>query len=198
MLKGCLIGGAVVVGLVIVAVVVVAVMVSRQPDLSGIMTPVEVSVMAAQDLDSKIDRFKKDLASAPSGTPVTIELTQDEVTSKIDVMLKTGSARAPVRDVTVNFREGMVRVCGVLGGGGGGRSFVAEGTLKGNENNLCVSIRSIRMGVLPLPPGLVEGLISCFAPGFDLSRIPLPVEAGTTITGVTVGEGVAILEATAR
>ncbi len=198
MLKGCLIGGGIVVGLFVIAVVFAAVMVTRQPDLSGSMTQVEVSAMSMQDLDFKIDRFKTDLASAPIGTPVTLEVTQDEVTSKIDGMIKASSARIPVRDVSVNFRGGLLHVSGVMSQEGHGPTFTAECLVEGRDTNLCVSIRSFRMGLLPLPPGLVDAMISNYAPGFDLSSIPLPIDTNAIITHIVLADGIATLEATSK
>jgi hypothetical protein len=59
-------------------------------------------------LDSKIDELKEDIETASSGDEFTLEITQEEATSKLDELARQGNISIQTDHPQVYFSQGMI------------------------------------------------------------------------------------------
>ena len=160
----------------------------RPSGIASHMTPVASSPEAAVSLDTKWNTFNTAVKQASPGTVVTMNLTQQELTSKINEELGKG-VKLPegvaVDNVTVNLVDGKVLVSAdvkysVLQGVAGAELNVE--TVNGTPS---IVVKDIDMGKLPIPDAL-KGQLAGMIPGSGVIGIPnLPVN----ITGIQIIDG---------
>lgn len=80
--------------------------------LEGQMHQVVPTAIAAASFDSKVESLEAALMSAEVGGVVTLTLTEQEVTSKIDQAIREADIPVEVGDVWVNFTDGTVQILG--------------------------------------------------------------------------------------
>jgi len=69
---------------------------------------VEVSNEAAASLDSKIEAFRQDIGQASPGDVVTLWVTQEEATSKVNRLAEEGKLPLEMNYVQIHFEDGTV------------------------------------------------------------------------------------------
>src|SRR3989338_4149344 len=104
-ITGIVIGS--VLGLVIILAATIFILMSRPSAITSKMEPIVSSPEAAKELDTKWTAFNTAIKEAKPGTAVTLNLTETEITSKINEELKTVDLPEglDVGNVTVNFND---------------------------------------------------------------------------------------------
>ncbi len=105
-----------VVGAITVVIVIILgvglYMLTQPSGLEGEMHEVVATPAAAQRFDQKIDNLEADLLLLAAGAPVSLALTEEEVTSKIAQELETADIPVEVEDIWVNFEDTKVMILG--------------------------------------------------------------------------------------
>jgi len=89
---------------------------------------------------------------------VTITLTDDEMNTLISGMFS--GPDSPAQDILVKFSPGVIKIKGELADGKA--PFYAEIQLARSADSFVFEIQKARLGALPIPGFLVEGLIGQF------------------------------------
>ena len=174
-----LLAGAVAVGIAATGLIEV-------PVISNLIKPPAVT----EDFSYKKVSEKKlnqKLESAMTGTEgnvkVTITLTDDEVNTLISGMFS--GPDSPAQNILLKFSPGVIKIKGELSDGKA--PFYAEIQLAKSADSFVFEIQKARLGALPLPGFLIEGLIGQFI-GTDQFLGKLSAES-LPVTGITVKEG---------
>ncbi|MGE5618466.1 MAG: hypothetical protein ACM3US_04325 [Sphingomonadaceae bacterium] len=159
-------------------------------------TPTQTAKNAAS-FDQKVASL---ITQAKSGSnqPITIELTQDEVTAKVAEVLSAGSvAGQPVKDVAVRMEQGNAVVTGVTSLGGRDVPIEAEVKMGVNGGLLEVDVTSIKAAGLPVPDPVRQQILQMAESamgGRDSSRL----DVGIDLKQVRLVDGKIIVEGQTR
>jgi len=184
-ITGIVIGS--VVGLVIIIVAGTFFLMSRPSGISSRMTNVVSSPEAAKTFDTKWDNFNNSIKEAPAGTAVTMNLTQEEVTSKINEELKTVELPEglTVDKVNVNLVDGKLMLSADIKysalQGNAGMELKIE-TVNGTPS---LVVKDIDMGMLPIPQALKDKLTDMIPANGVIGLNDLPID----ITGIQIING---------
>lgn len=159
-------------------------------------TPTQTAKNAAS-FDQKVASL---ITQAKSGSnqPITMELTQDEVTAKVAEVLSAGSvAGQPVKDVAVRMEQGNAVVTGVTSLGGRDVPIEAEVKMGVNGGLLEVDVTSIKAAGLPVPDPVRQQILQMAESamgGRDSSRL----DVGIDLKQVRLVDGKIIVEGQTR
>jgi hypothetical protein len=170
----------------VVAAAVAATGLVKVPILSNLIKPPAITEDFSYKKVSEKTLNKK-LEAAMSGTEgnvqATMTLTDDELNTLILGLAETPDSS--IKSVLVKFRPGVIKISGILAKNDA--PFYAELKIAKSADNFEFEFQNARIGALPLPGFLIEGLISQFlGTGEFLGQIKeetLPVE------GITVKDG---------
>jgi len=76
--------------------------------------PVQVSDEAAASLDSKIEAFRQAIDQASPGDVVTLLVTQEEATSKLNQLAEDGELPLEMKHVQIHFSDGTVHASAMV------------------------------------------------------------------------------------
>lgn len=155
---GIVIGSIVV--LVIIVGVIFWVLLSRAPSLASQVSAVPSDSQAAQSLDSKWAALQNTVSQAPSGTPITITLTQEEVNSKINEELNTANLPAgfTINNLNVNLKNGEILLSANVKYSIFTGIAAMEATVQAVNGQPTITVTDIDMGALPIPQSLKDQL----------------------------------------
>ena len=184
-ITGIVIGS--VLGLVIILAATIFILMSRPSAITSKMEPVVSSPEAAKELDTKWTAFNTAIKEAKPGTAVTLNLTETEITSKINEELKTVDLPEglDVGNVTVNLKDGKLVLSADIKysalQGVAGMEMTVE-TVNGTPS---IVLKDIDMGMLPIPQALKDQLTGLIPQGGVIGLGDLPVD----ITGIQIIDG---------
>ena len=184
-ISGIIIGS--VLGVVIIIAAAIFILMSRPSGISSRMEPVISSPEAAKAFDTKWDNFNNSVKEAPTGTAVTINLTQAEVTSKINEEIKTVQLPEGLTmgNVTVNLQDGKLMLSADVKysalQGNAGMELKIE-TVNGTPS---LVVKDIDMGMLPIPQALKDKLTDMIPANGVIGLNDLPID----ITGIQIING---------
>lgn len=122
-------------------------------------TPVQVSDDAATRLDDKIAEFEQQIAQASEGDEVTLRITEEEATSKLDQMAKGGELPVEMNCIQIHFADSTVYGCARVG-------LVIDmhvaiqATIGVEDGKPDITIESLHLGRLPIPKTLVDNVLT--------------------------------------
>ena len=185
-----------VVFLALAAAGVIFFLMHRAPAITNTMTPVTSSHQSVMALDSKITAFNNAVQNATPGTPVSLNVTQEEITSKVNEELAGMTAQLPaglsVGNVTINFQDGKALISApvtysALSGTAG--AAIAVQTINGTPT---ISVKDIDFGALPIPQAVKDQLAGMIPNGgqIDLGNMPVDITNIQIIDGQIVMNGV--------
>lgn len=183
-----------IIGLVVVVVGVVWFLMSRTPSIAANMTEVASSPQAAAVLDQKWEDFKVTVNEAPAGTTVSVAITEQEITSKINEELKNIELPAGLEmgDVTVNLQDGKLVLAADISYSVLSGTAAMEATIENVNGTPSIVVSQVDMGSLPIPQTLkdqLSGLIP--ADGIiPVSDIPIDISKIQIVNGQIVIDGV--------
>ncbi|MDO8716652.1 MAG: hypothetical protein Q7J73_07595 [Dehalococcoidales bacterium] len=184
-ITGIVIGS--VVGLVVITAAAIFILMGRPSGISSRMTNVVSSPEAAKTFDTKWDNFNNSINAAPAGTTVTMNLTQEEVTSKINEEIKTVQLPEGLTmgNVTVNLVDGKLMLSSDVKysalQGNAGMELQIE-TVNGTPS---LVVKDIDMGMLPIPQALKDKLTDMIPANGVIGLNDLPID----ITGIQIING---------
>lgn len=152
------------------------------PVLSSIIKPPAVTEDFSYKKVSE-KQLNKKLESSLSGTEgkvkITITLTDDEVNSLVADLASTPDS--PVKSILVKFRSGVIKISGVLSENDA--PFYAEIQIAKSANKFEFGFQHVRLGALPIPEFIIQGLISQLLGTGQLTAESLPVKSITVKDG---------------
>jgi hypothetical protein len=162
-LQGFLVFMGVLAVLAIVALVVGYVLALVTPDIRANMRPVVLSSEAVDNLNAKLDGFKKEAAASGSETPkaVQITVTEEEINSWIVVTLAEGNL--PAREMLVNLNDGYLLAYSAWSFPWFPARTGIIGSVDVEDGKPKFVMRDFFLGKLPVPRALdtnIEGLIN--------------------------------------
>src|SRR3989344_4317473 len=169
-----------------IAIAITATGLVKVPVLSNIIKPPAITEdFSYKKVSDK--QLNKKLETAMSGTEgnvkATVTLTDDEVNTLVAGIASTPDSS--VKSILVKFRPGVVKISGVLSQNGA--PFYGELKIAKSASSFEFEFQNVRLGALPLPGFLVEGLISQVAGTGQflgsLTADSLPVNAITVKDG---------------
>lgn len=85
---------------------------TRPPELASRIVPIIPTAVHAERFDAEIDSFEQQTLHPEPGEFVTVSITQEEATSKLDEMIRRVDSPIRVRDIVVNFVKGKIVAVG--------------------------------------------------------------------------------------
>ena len=153
---------------------------TRPSDLVQGLATVPVSTAAVQSFDNKIAA----LQTAPTTTATTIEITEQEATSKLVETLADDPTLPRIDNPQIAFRGGKVIVSGVSHDAPIPITVVVVGTVAAQNGKLVTNVERIDTGRFPLP-GPIQQQITDLATNTDQINDSLPI----TVDDVQTLEG---------
>jgi hypothetical protein len=155
--RGCSIGLLLIGAVVIFLGAVAFALLSNQSGLPAQFTPVAVSTEAAARFDTKI-------ATVQNATePTTIEISEEEATSKLAALLATEPNAPQVADTQVAFRDGKIYLSGETTDTPIAIGFVITGRVEAVDGKPKVIVEEMKAGQFPVPGAMrsqVDGLVA--------------------------------------
>ena len=114
---------------------------------------------AAARLDEKIETLELQIDEAVHGEELTLELTEEEVTSKMDQLAGDGDLSVDMEHPQIYFNEGLVQAIARVDL----RIDVwvaIEATIGVKEGRPDIKIESLHLGRLPIPKTLVNSVVT--------------------------------------
>lgn len=121
---------------------------SRPPEAAQQLTPVVVSTAAAASFDQKLAL----LQAAPE--PMTIEITEQEATSKLAATLATEPNLPQIENPQMAFRDGKVILSGVSHDAPIPITLIVTGRVEVRDGKLVATVERIDTGRFPLPSAI--------------------------------------------
>jgi uncharacterized protein YpmS len=159
-MRGCLIALTAVVCGAALALAAAYFFITRPAPTQVAVTPIAASTAAVVSFDGKIDQ----IVSAPKNTDVTIELTNEELTSKFaqSVQEDRDQIGADIQDPQVAVHDGLV----FAGGNAKSDSFpvrvniVVVAVPTAEDGKLKLRVQRVESGRFPLPGSITDQIVS--------------------------------------
>lgn len=191
--------GSVLGGIILLAIIAVASVFFMMRSTSGIaakMTPVVSSPQAVAAFDTKWTSFNDAVQNATAGTKISLNVSQEELTSKVNEELKAATAQLPagvsVGNVSINLQDGKVLISAPIKYSaieGKAAMEIAVQTINGTPK---IVVDNVDMGKLPIPQSIKDQLAGMIPNGgaIDLGNLPLDITGIQIIDGQLVLNGV--------
>ena len=168
----------------------------RPSSLTASMTPIVSTHEAAVVLENKLTDFENSVQNATPGTQVSLNVSQEEITSKVNEELAGMTDKLPagmtISNVSINFQDGKALISAplkysALSGTAGAQ--IAVNTVDGRPT---VQIQEIDFGALPIPQAVKDQLIGLIPNNgtIDMGNIPVDITQIQIINGQIVMNGV--------
>ncbi|MDY6833817.1 MAG: hypothetical protein SVY53_03335 [Chloroflexota bacterium] len=171
-------------------------MLTRPSGMMAEMEHVEVSQEAAESFDQKFEELEVELDEAEPGEEVSIALTQEEVTSKMDEMIDEAGLPMDIDNLVVNFKDDEIWVVGQVDTG---LTDVSTGmkvdVVVNDQGEPVFQVGEVDIGGGVPVPSQVEEQIMQLVPTDDvltegMDDLPIEVESITMENGEIVFSGV--------
>lgn len=181
-MRGCLQGLLIVVLLVVLLGAAAFWFLSQPSTAAQQITPVVVSSAAAVSFDQKVATVQAAKA------PVTVEITEQEATSKLVATIAADPTLPKIESPQVSFRNGKVIVSGTSRDAPIPIPIVVTGRIEARDGRLVTTVEQIDTGRFPLP-GAIQQQITDLATNTDRLNEDLPL----TVTDVQTLDGKLVL-----
>lgn len=114
---------------------------------------------AAASLDEKVETLELQIDEADAGEELTLEVTEEEATSKVDQLARDGNLSVEMEHPQIYFSEGLVQIVARVDL----RIDVwvaMEATVAVKEGRPDIKIESLHFGRLPIPKTLVNSVMT--------------------------------------
>ncbi len=169
---------------------------ARPATATATQTPTQTAKNAAS-FDQKVADLQSQLKSG-SKQPVSLELTQDEVTAKVAQELSSGPGGAqPVKNVAVKIEQGDAVVTGVASLGGQEVPIEAQVKVGADGGLLDVDVTSLKAAGMPVPDPVKQQILEqaqAAMGGKELSRL----DVGIDLQQVSLSDGKVVVNGQTR
>ena len=114
---------------------------------------------AAARLDKKVEALEREIDEAQEGRKLTLEITQEEATSKLDQLARAGDLSIEIHYIQIHFSDGMVRALAKVDMVIGVQAAL-EAKIGVKDGRPDVTIESLHLGRLPIPKALVDNVMT--------------------------------------
>jgi len=158
---------------------------SRPPAIKSEMRPVEISTVATS-LEQKVKSFQQEVeeaARAGEEKPVKLEITEGELTSKLNQFIQEQTSKeelpVEVKNIQVNVKDGELLLAGEAKVAGVKFQGGAKATIRAEDGEIKLEVSKVDLGRLPLPGKVKEKVMSLIpeeGTTLKLEDLPLGLE----------------------
>ncbi|MHB8618889.1 MAG: hypothetical protein ACYDAG_04830 [Chloroflexota bacterium] len=148
---------------------------------------------AAAELDSHVGSFEQTVrqqAGAGKRTPVSLTITQDELTARANQALASGEVQVPASDLRVTVVPGQIVTTGELNAGALSAPFTLTAIPVVTNGQPRLSVQRLDFGLVPVPQAVRDKLVAAVSAGNLLGNLPLEVSSFQAQQGQVVLRGV--------
>lgn len=120
---------------------------------------VDPSIELAAGLDDKIDELKQNIEAASSGEELTLTITQEEATSKLDELARNGNIAIDTENPQVHFSPGTICASARVQLGVGMETAV-QVEIGAKDGKADFTIRRLEFGRLAIPKTLINNVMT--------------------------------------
>ncbi len=205
-LKWLLISIGSLIGLLLILAGIFYFLASRPPAIKSEMRPVEVSAEATHSLEQKVKSFQQEVegaARAGEKKPVKLEITEGELTSKLNQFIQeqTSKEELPieVKNIQVNVKNGELLLAGEANISGVKFQGGAKAAMRTEDGKIKLEVSKVDLGRLPLPGKVKKKVMSLIPEGgttLKLEDLPIGLEKGLPVDlkNVRLEDGKLIIE----
>ena len=201
-MRGCLIALAVLAALAVAAAIAGPLFILPATTTSSRATPlaeVTVSTESAASLDEKIGGIETVAASTQATskpTPVTLRVTEQELTSKAAELISrsSGHSQYEAKNVQIHLLPGEVLATASVRVSGFDLPLTIKARVEAEDGKPKVTVTEADLGPLPLPGNLKDQIVSVFQTELSQIWVDSPVE----IQEIRIEQGMATITGLAK
>ena len=167
-MRGCLVGLLLVVLVAALLVGVAYLQLAQAPARAASVTPVPASSAAAERFDQKLATVEN------ASGPVTVEIDEQEATSKLAESLASNPNAPRLDNPQVTFRDGKIQLRGTTRDTPIPVNILVVGRIEARDGRLVTEVERIDTGRFPLPGALTDQIAGAATNLDELNR-NLPV-----------------------
>ena len=138
-------------------------------------TPVVASDEAALSLDDKIAEFEQEIDEAVCEELLTLTITEEEATSKLDQLAREGELSVEMNCIQIHFADstiyGSAQVRPVIH-----MQVAIQATIKAEDGKPDITIESLHLGRLHIPRTLIDNVMTALEREIEDRWEALPIE----------------------
>lgn len=199
-MKGCLVALAVLAALAVAAAIAGPLAILPATTTSSRSSPspeATVSLESAPSLNEKISGLETAVASTrTSSAPITLRITEQELTSKAAELLSKDSAQSQydIRNVQIRLLPGEVLTTASVKMGGFDLPLTIKAQMEAKDGRPAVTVTEMDLGPMPLPGSLRDQITNTFQSEMSKIWADSPIE----IQEIRIEQGVAIISGLAK
>jgi len=199
-MKGCLIALAVLAALAVAAAIAGPLAILPATTTSSRSSPspeATVSQESAPSLNEKLSGLETAVASTRTGsTPITLRITEQELTSKAAELLSKDSAQSQyeIRNVQIHLLPGEVLTTASVKMGGFDLPLTVRAQMEAKDGRPVATVTEMDLGPVPLPGNLKDQITSTFQSEMSKVWADSPIE----IQEIRIEQGEAIISGLAK
>lgn len=183
-MRGCVNTLILLIALGVLGAAVAYALLTRPPELAADLTPVPASGTAVARLDAKIATVQV------ANEPVTIEIDEEEATSKLAATLAADPNAPAIDNPQIHFRDGQIYLTGTYRDALVPVNVLVVGRVEARDGLLVTTVDRIDTGRFPLPDSIKAQLIDLASDNDRLNReLPIVVTDVRTLDGRVVLTG---------
>lgn len=129
---------------------------------------------AATILDDKIEALEQEIDEAAVGEELTLELTEEEATSKLDRLARDGELSIEMEYIQVYFSDGIVQTFARVDMGIDVQVAI-EANIGVEDGKPDITIRGLNLGRIPIPKALINSVMTALEQAMTDRWEDLPV-----------------------
>ena len=114
---------------------------------------------AATILDDKIEALEQEIDEAAAGEELTLKLTEEEATSKLDRLARDGELSIEMEYIQVYFSDGIVQTFARVDMGIDVQVAI-EANIEVEDGKPDITIRHLNLGRIPIPKALIDSVMT--------------------------------------
>lgn len=114
---------------------------------------------AATILDDKIAALEQEIDEAAAGEELTLKLTEEEATSKLDRLARDGELSIEMEYIQVYFSDGIVQTFARVDMGIDVQVAI-EANIEVEDGKPDITIRHLNLGKIPIPKALIDSIMT--------------------------------------
>jgi len=136
---------------------------------------------AALSLDNKIETLKQEIDEAAAGAELTLVITEEEATSKLDQLARDGNLSVEMEYLQIYLSEGMVRAFAKVDMGIDVQVAI-QAKIEVEDGKPDITIERLNLGRIPIPKTLINNVMTALERELEGRWEALPV----TLQDVTI------------
>jgi len=147
---------------------------------------VEPTNEAADSLDENIETLKQEIEDAAIGENLTLVITEEEATSKLDRLARDGNLSVEIQHPQIYFGDGMVRAFAKVDMGIDVQVAIQAKIGVVEDGKPDITIESLNLGKIPIPKTLINNVM----PALERELEERWADLSVTLREITLEDGV--------